>query len=228
MKKLLTFCLLVFIFIGCKDDSKNSESEEIIVTDSTAVDVPLTTKMANANGMEKFDELNELNFTFNVKVNGEVRSQRDWKWAPKTNKITLSEKGETITYKRDESLDSIAMAVDQKFINDSYWLLFPYQLMWSNYESDYTETAMAPISNKEMQQLTVNYKGKGGYTPDDTYKLYFGDDYMIKEWTYLSSKGGELTTTWEDYETFKGIPIAKMHKSADSTFQLYFTNIKVE
>ena len=228
MKKLFTLLLISTVLIGCKDNSQNSETEEPVVTDSSSVEVPVTTKLANANGMEKFNEVNQLDFTFNVKVNGEVKSQRDWKWYPKTNKVTLSEKGETLTYTKGESLDSIAMAADQKFINDSYWLLFPYQLMWSSYESDYSKTATAPISNKEMQQLTINYKGKGGYTPDDSYKLYFGDDYMIKEWTYVSSDGRELSTTWEDYETFKGIPIAKMHKSADSTFQLYFTNIKVE
>ena len=228
MKKLFTFLLLSTLLIGCKDNSKNSESDKSAAVDSTSAVVPVTTKLANANGMEKFKELNELDFTFNVSVNGEVRSQRDWKWSPKTNKVTLSEKGETISYTKGESLDSTAMAADQKFINDTYWLLFPYQLMWSTYEFDPVQKATAPISNKEMQQLTIKYIGNGGYTPGDTYKLYFEDDLMIKEWTYISSDGRELTTTWEDYETFKGVPIAKMHKSADSTFQLYFTNIKVE
>lgn len=227
MKKLITFLLLSTLLVGCKDNSENPETEEPIV-DSTSVEIPITTKLANANGMEKFNELNELDFTFNVSVNGEVRSQRDWKWFPKTNKITLSEKGETFSYTKGENLDSTAMAADQKFINDTYWLLFPQQLMWSTYESEPVQTATAPISNTEMQQLTIKYIGNGGYTPGDTYKLYFEDDYMIKEWTYISSDGRELTTTWEDYETFKGIPIAKMHKSADSTFQLYFTNINVE
>ncbi len=228
MKKLFTFLLLSTLLIGCKDNSKNSESDESIVVDSTSVEVPVTTKLANANGMEQFKQLNQLDFTFNVSVNGEVRSQRDWKWSPKTNKVILSEKGETFSYTKGESLDSTAMAADQKFINDTYWLLFPYQLMWSTYEFEPVQTATAPISNTEMQQLIINYKGNGGYTPGDTYKLYYGDDYMIKEWTYVSSDGRELTTTWEDYETFKGVPIAKMHKSADSTFQLYFTNIKAE
>jgi hypothetical protein len=226
MKKVITLCLFLTILIGCKEDSKNNEQSENQEVEITSEELPIATKLANANGVEKFKDIEELNFTFNVKVNDTLRSERAWKWFPKSKKVELTEKGETITYIQGDSLTEKTLAVDQKFINDSYWFLFPHQLMWSDFESTYNEKGIAPISNDEMQMLTINYKGKGGYSPDDTYHLFFGDDMMIKEWTYVSSTGRELTTTWEDYETFKGIPISKMHKSADGSFQLYFTGIK--
>jgi hypothetical protein len=226
MKKIITLCMLFTFLIGCKDDSKKNENLETQAIETNNEEITIPLKIANANGIEKFNELEELNFTFNVKVNDTLRSERAWKWFPKSKKIELTEKGETISYTQGDSLDEKALAADQKFINDSYWLLFPYQLKWSEFESTYNEKGLAPISNEEMRMLTVNYKGKGGYSPDDTYHLFFGDDMKIKEWTFVSSTGRELTTTWEDYETFKGIPISKMHKTADGSFQLYFTDLK--
>lgn len=228
MKKVISLCMLFILLIGCKDDSKKNETSENQTVETASKELPITTKIANANGIEKFQEIEELKFTFNVKVNDTLRSERAWKWFPKSKKVELTEKGETISYTQGDSLTEKALAADQKFINDSYWLLFPYQLMWSDYESTYNEKGIAPISNAEMQMLTINYMGKGGYSPDDSYHLFFEDDMMIKEWTYVSSTGRELTTTWEDYETFKGIPIAKMHKTADSSFQLYFTDINIK
>jgi hypothetical protein len=226
MKKVISLCMILTFLIGCKDDSKKNENSENQALETPSEELPITAKIANANGVEKFKELEELNFTFNVKLNDTLRSERAWKWFPKSKKVELTEKGETISYTQGDSLTEKTLAVDQKFINDSYWFLFPHQLMWSDFESTYNEKGIAPISKDEMQMLTVNYKGKGGYSPDDSYRVYFGDDNMIQEWTYISSTGRELTTTWEDYETFKGIPISKMHKTADSSFQIYFTDIK--
>lgn len=217
--------MLFTFLVGCKNDSKNVDGDEN-VTEAKAEEISIPTQIANANGIEKFKELEEINFTFNVKVNDTLRSERAWKWFPKTKRIELKEKGETISYTQGDSLNEKALGADQKFINDSYWLFFPYQLEWSEFESTYNEKGIAPISKEEMQMLTVSYKGKGGYSPDDSYHIFFGDDYMIKEWTYVSSGGRELTTTWEDYETFKEIPVSKMHKSEDGTFQLFFTDIE--
>jgi len=228
MKKLLSLCLLFTFLFGCKEKQSETEGLDDAITEINSEELPITEQIAIANGINKFNELNELNFTFNVKVNDTLRSTRAWKWFPKTKKVELTEKGETVSYTQGDSLTENALAADQKFINDSYWLLFPYQLMWSNFESTYNEKGISPIGNEEMKMLTVNYKGKGGYSPDDSYHIFFGEDNMIKEWTYVSSTGRELTTTWEDYETYKGIPIAKMHRSADSSFQLYFTDIKLK
>lgn len=226
MKKILLLCVLFTFLIGCKNNSEKTNEIEKTSYEVNSEELSLPEQIANANGIEKFNELEELNFTFNVKMNDTIRAERAWKWFPKTKKIELLENGEKITYTQGDSLSEKALGADQKFINDSYWLLFPYQLQWSEFESTYNEKGIAPISKKEMQMLTVSYKGKGGYSPDDSYHIFFEDDHMIKEWTYVSSGGRELTTTWEDYETFKGIPVSKMHKSEDGTFQLYFTDIE--
>ena len=78
-----------------------------------------------------------------------------------------------------------------------------------------------------MKTFVFTFESEGGYTPGDTYHIYFKDDKLIKEWTYVSSGGRSLSTTWEDYEDFNGIKIAKMHKSEDESFQLFFTDVEV-
>ncbi len=80
-----------------------------------------------------------------------------------------------------------------------------------------------------MNMITVSYPSEGGYTPGDSYDIYFDDKHMIQEWVYKASGGGrEMATTWEDYQDYKGVKIAKSHKTADGGFELYFSDISVE
>lgn len=223
MKIFLPIAFSLFLLTGCKDETKSPSQEASIPTNN-----PETTKIALANGYDNFDNVSQLNFTFNVKVNDTLRSQREWKWFPKENRVELTENGQTDSYINDGNLDDTEKAIDQKFINDTYWFLFPYQLVWSEYEFEHNRSAVAPISGEEMERISIKYPSAGGYTPGDTYHLYLSpDDSLIKEWTYESSSGRSLSTTWEDYETINGITVAKMHKSADESFQLFFTDIDV-
>ena len=225
MKKKLTLLALLIFIVSCKNDPKKAETSQ----DESAFEAPMTKEIALANGFNNFEDVNQINFTFNVKVNDTLRTKRSWKWFPKENKVELTEKGETFGYTLDGDLDEKETQIDQKFVNDKYWLLFPYELIWSEYDFEYNRNSVAPISEKEMQEITVKYADTSGYTPGDSYLIYFNeDDKMIREWTYQSAAGGGLSTTWEDYETFNGITIAKMHKSGDGSFQLYFTDIVVK
>lgn len=225
MKNILTLLALIVLFVSCKNDAEIKESEDL----ESSIEQPITSEIAYANGFKNFEDVNEIKFTFNVKVNDTLRSTRAWKWNPKKNLIELTENGETFSYTKDEELTEKEIELDKKFINDKYWLLFPYELMWSDYEFDQNRSAVAPISKEQMHELTVKYSDTSGYTPGDTYRVYFDEsDRMIREWTYQSAGGRSLSTTWEDYETFNGITIAKMHKSEDGSFQLYFTDIAVE
>lgn len=223
MKKLLFVLCLGFIFTSCKNNSENNTGE------SEKQDLPIHEKIAMANGFKEFDSINKISFTFNVKVNDTLRSSREWQWNTESDEIMLTERDTTITYTRTDSIPDNKKSIDQKFINDTYWLLFPFQLEWSTADFSEVQTAEAPISGKEMQMITVSYPSEGGYTPGDSYDIYFDDDYMIQEWVYKSSGGNrEMATTWEDYEDFKGIKIAKSHKSPDGSFELYFSDISVE
>ena len=191
-------------------------------------DQTIVQKIAEANGIENFDDVEELRYTFNVKVNDTLRTSRAWSWNPKTDMVTLTTPDSTVTYNhKTEAAEN--EKTDQRFINDQYWLLFPFHLVWDDMEWEHTEEATAPISGEQMQRVTITYPDGAGYTPGDMYEVYFGNDYMIQEWVYLSGGNRErpFATTWEDYEVYEGIAIAEMHSNADGSFELFFSDVEV-
>lgn len=224
MKNFTFLIICLTLFAGCKDRSDSSASKDDQAKD---IDQPINVQVAMANGFEEFEDVKQINFTFNVKVNDTLRTSRAWKWFPQEDRIELTEKEETITYDNDGNFNEAEQVADRKFINDTYWLLFPFQLVWSDFNMEHTSTAEAPISKEKMQQMTISFENEGGYTPGDTYHIFYKDDKLIREWTYVSSGGRSLSTTWEDYENFDGVKIAKMHKSEDGSFQLFFTDVEV-
>ena len=228
MKKISLLFLAVTLLMSCKNDQN---SQETVNNGSTEPREEMTPQkeIAMANGLKEFDNIENLEFTFNVEVNDTLRSSRHWKWNTKTGKISMTEKDSTITYTKNDSVSESVKYIDQRFINDTYWLLFPYQLEWSDANISKVSEKAAPISGDTLQMLTASYPSEGGYTPGDSYDIYFNEDNMIQEWVYKSANGKrEMPTTWEDYEDHKGLKIAKMHQSPDGSFKLFFTDIKVE
>ena len=224
MKKITFLFITIGLLSSCKQGSENPGTEDQQLENT---EQPINVEVANAHGFEEFENVKQINFTFNVKVNDTLRTTRAWKWYPQEDRVELAENDETLVYDNDGDFTEVEQAADKKFINDTYWLLFPYQLVWSDFNIEHNLKAEAPISKEPMQQLSITFEGDGGYTPGDTYHIYFKDDKILEEWTYVSSGGRTLSTTWEDYEDFNGVKIAKMHKSEDGSFQLFFTDIEV-
>lgn len=184
-------------------------------------------------GLEEFDKIKEINFTFNVEKEGN-KIKRKWRWEPKTGKVTYWGKdtsgNETeFTYYRND-LNEKDKPIDQWFINDQYWLLFPFHLIWDEgIEITQESKTKNPIRKENGRLLSVKYLGEKGYTPGDIYELYIGKDNLIKEWVYRRGGGtSPLTTTWEENKQFGPIIISTLHKDADNTFKLWFTDIGIE
>tara|TARA_R110000868_G_scaffold30589_4_gene112940 strand:+ start:8962 stop:9636 length:675 start_codon:yes stop_codon:yes gene_type:complete len=223
MKKITILIVLALTLItSCKNDKKHEiATPEPVLT--------ILQKVAYAHGFESWKNVDELKFTFNVDRDT-THFERDWSWKPKTNEVSGRSFGESISYNRN-ALDSTSIKSNGAFVNDKYWLLAPYQLVWdaSNFTHEYHAQAEAPISKKSMQKLTIVYGSEGGYTPGDAYDFYFGDDYMIQEWVFR--KGNQaapsMTTTWEDYTVLNGLKIAKTHKNAEGNFKLHFTGLAI-
>ncbi len=187
-------------------------------------------QIADANGYENWNEVTEIAFTFNVDRDT-THFERSWVWRPKTNTITAISDTDTLTYNWSD-MDSTAYKTNAGFINDKYWLLAPFQLVWDmgNITTSHEKDATAPISKKQLQKLTIVYGNEGGYTPGDAYDLYFGEDLLITEWVFRESNQTEpsMITTWEDYMEVKGLKIAKMHRMSEGDFKLYFSGISVK
>lgn len=218
MKSTTLFASIIFLMISNFTYSQETEQE-----------ISVLEKIANAHGFENWKNIKELKFTFNVDRDT-MHFERSWVWKTKTNDFTSITTKDTIQYNWS-TMDSLAYKTNAGFINDKFWLLIPYQLVWDadniNYE---VNQSIAPISKKTMQKLTIVYGNEGGYTPGDAYDLYFEDDFLIKEWVFRKSNQEEpsTTTTFEDYVELNGLKLAKMHKMAEGNFKLYFTELEIK
>ena len=228
MKKFLTMLFFAFLTMSCNNPKKTSENK---VENQTNAEIKATTaeKIANANGYENWQDVSEIAFTFNVD-RGKRHFERSWVWKPKTGDISMISGKDTICYNRSK-MDSLIMKTDGAFINDKYWLLAPFQIVWDEGTTfSEKEHAIAPISKDTLRQLTIVYGNEGGYTPGDAYDFFYDSNFKIKEWNYRESNSDtiSMSTTWEDYENFNGLEIAKTHKDSSGNFRLYFTGISVK
>lgn len=223
MKNTIYLLTLFLMFFSCK--KKTNEAS----IDKETREVSILEKIANAHGFKNWDNVEELVYTFNVD-RGDNHYARAWVWQPKTNKIKMTTGKDTISYTRDLPLDSIYLNADKGFINDKYWLLVPFNLIWdkNNFTYTYSESEISPIKEENMQKLTIVYSNEGGYTPGDAYDLYFNEDYLIKEWVYRKENTKEisLATTKENYIDIQGLKIATSHKNKEGSFHLYFSDLK--
>ncbi|PWH81725.1 hypothetical protein DIS18_13675 [Algibacter marinivivus] len=213
MKKLLVIISILSICFSCKQKTETIQPEKAIST---------AEKIANAHGFENWGNVSEIQFTFN--------KNRHWIWKPKTNDVSLIRKKDTLNYNR-KHIDSLSKKADRAFINDKFWLLIPFQLVWdSGITISESTKEIAPISKNEMNKITLLYGSEGGYTPGDAYDIYFDDSYIIKEWGFRKGnkpKAG-LTNTFENYQDFNGIKIALDHKKAEGDWNLTLSDIKIK
>ncbi|MDC6390175.1 hypothetical protein PP182_15890 [Maribacter sp. PR1] len=223
MKKYPSLLILILLItLSCKEDKPKEESD-------TETETAVLEKIANANGYENWKDVERIKFTFNVDRDSS-HFERTWLWEPKTNDVVFMTHEDTISYNRKE-MDSVIAKTDAGFINDKYWMLAPYQLVWdqNSFTYELTDSIQSPMGKENMNKLTIVYGDEGGYTPGDAYDFYFGDDYVIQEWVFRRGNQSEpnMVTSWEDYKSYNGLDIATMHKMGEGNFQLYFTGIEV-
>lgn len=228
MKLTLPFLILILLLSGCVDSNRNPETQlaEKTMNDSLATEQ----RIANYYGFENWKNVNELNFTFNIETRDRSIA-RSFSWNLKTDDVTMIKGGDTISYNRMATLDSITQYADRVFINDSYWLLAPFKLVLDKGTTFTSETdVIAPISKDTLNKLTVIYTGEGGYTPGDAYDIYYDENFAIREWGYRRENGETVSTltSWEEEQTFQGIRLSTMHKDSTESFKLYFNEISIK
>ena len=221
MKNFLIATFLLVLAFSCS--RKANDSSEV----NELSDIEM---IARAYGIDSFNELNQLQYTFNVARHDTLLVARTWLWNRESGDITMITDQDTVNYQQANITDELKK-VDHRFINDKYWLLFPFQLVW---DSNMTYTNMgsqkAPISGNELTKLTVQYGQDGGYTPGDAYDLYLDDNWIIREWEFRKSAKGSPGSmiSWEGYAEYNGIKVATDHLNKDSGLRIYFSDIKFE
>ena len=217
MKKYISLIVFISIIINTSFAQTNGNA--------------LAQKVADAYGLKNFKKAKSMSFTFNVKRDTFPSTYRSWDWNIAANTVTMTTAKEKITYRRDTIQSAAIKSVDGRFINDQYWLIFPYHAaMDKGCTLTEKENVTAPISKSNSTMLTVQYNNVDGYTPGDAYDLYIDKKNMVTEWVYRN-KGVEkpsLNTTWKDNVTNAGVKTATDFTSEDGKFKIYFTGISVK
>ena len=172
MKYLLSL-LLVALFLSCKQEPKIPVEPEPQLT--------ILDSIGMVYGYPNWSKVNSIHFTFNVV--GDPGYKRSWKWDVRKQEVTSVIEEDTVTYLR-RAVDSTVAEVDARFINDKYWLLVPFNLVWDqeNFTYSIEDEVKAPISQLPHKKLTIVYGDTGGYTPGDAYDFYLSKNLEIKEW----------------------------------------------
>jgi hypothetical protein len=198
-------------------------------------------QIAKAYGLDSFGQVEAIRYTWNAQFPG-VNVARAWVWEPKTNKVSFEGKdkdGKPVkaTYLRSQ-LDSqpanVKTDVDPAFINDNYWLLFPFHAYWDKSATVTDQGAKPlPLGNGSGELVSVKYPSDGGYTPGDTWDLYVGNDNVVQQFVYHrggAKKPSQVAATWEAYKKAGPLLISTDHhgKADGNDVHIFITDVAVK
>ena len=202
---------------------------------------PVIEKLAKTYGIDSYGQVEAIRYTFNAQFPG-VDLSRTWTWEPKTGQVTYESKDKSgkpvkVTYLRSQLSSQPADVkdnIDPGFVNDNYWLLFPFHAYWDS-SATVTDEGMQklPLGKGSADKVVVKYPSAGGYTPGDTWTLYVGPDGRVEAFQF--NRGGPkkpsvVITTWAGYKKAGPLLFSTEHRgTADGKpFQLTFTNVAVK
>jgi hypothetical protein len=197
--------------------------------------------IAKTYGVDSFGQIDAIRYTFNVEFPG-VKVSRSWVWEPKTGQVSYEGKDKDgkpvkVTYQHSQissQSDVIKNEIDPAFVNDQYWLVFPFHAYWDT-GADVQDKGMQqlPQGSGSAQLVSVKYPSDIGYTPGDTWDLYVGKDNRVEQMVY--HRGGPkkpslVVATWEGYKKAGPLVVSTEHRgTADGgTLHLFFSDVAVK
>jgi len=203
---------------------------------------PILDQIAKTYGIDSWDKIEAIRYTWNGEVPGLFKASRTWTWEPKTNKVTFEDvdkegKPEKVTYLRSElsTQPDAVKKVDSGFINDNYWALFPFHAYWDT-SATVTDQGMQklPLGTGSATLVSVKYPSEaGGYTPGDTWNLYVGKDNRVQLLEFHhggDAKPSLVIATWTGYKKAGPLLFSTEHRgTADSKpLHISLTNVAVK
>src|SRR5947208_15547971 len=95
---------------------------------------PNLDQVAKTFGIDSWDQVEAVRYTWNGEITGLFKAAHKWEWEPKTNKVSFEGtdkdgKPVKVSYVRTDlssQSDAVKNQIDPSFINDNYWVLFPF------------------------------------------------------------------------------------------------------
>ena len=204
---------------------------------------PIVEQIAKTYGIDSFGQIEAIRYTWNGEITGLFKASHVWEWEPKTGKVSFQGtdkdgKPIKVTYMRSQlssQPESVKTQVEPSFVNDNYWLLFPFHAYWDT-GATVTDQGMKklPIGKGSARLVSVKYPAEGGgFTPGDTWDLYVGKDNRVEQFVY--HRGGPkppklVTATWAGYKKAGPLLVSTEHHGpADGKpFTLTISNVAVK
>jgi len=204
---------------------------------------PIVEQIAKTYGLDSWGQIEGLRYTFNLELPGlKLKLAHTWEWEPKTGRVTYEGKDKDgkpvkVTYLRSQ-LNSqpanVKEEIDPAFINDQYWLIFPFHVVWdSGADVEDTGKHKLPLGKGSAERVVVKYSSDVGYTPGDTWELFVGPDNRVQEFIYRRGgpkKPSVVTTTWAGYKKAGPLLISMDHRGTadDKPARIFFSDVSVQ
>ncbi|HAV14477.1 MAG TPA: hypothetical protein DCX06_13450 [Opitutae bacterium] len=182
---------------------------------------PLANSIAEAHGLSSWESVESLEFTFYV--NREPAVNRHWKWDVTQGVVTRTVDGNSATIELAAIGSEADEGVHRQFINDTFWLLFPFSVVWSGPAVSDHGTIALEIDGEQhdLQKVTALWASDVGYTPGDAYDLYLDKNLEIKGWTFRKANADEgKFFSWKQPVSLGPIKVYESYylKNADEPF----------
>jgi hypothetical protein len=192
--------------------------------------------MAKTFGLDSFGQVDGIRYTFNVERPG-TSVARSWEWNPKTDAVTYEGKDKEgkpvkVSYQRSQ-VSGPKEEIDASFLNDQYWLLLPFHVIWDK-NATVTDEGMQklPLGNESGEKLVLKYPAEGGYSEGDTWDIYVAADGRIQEFVYHAGpkKPRTVIAPWTDYKKAGPLLFSLDHqsKAGDAPVHIFFSNLAVK
>ncbi len=204
---------------------------------------PIIEQIAKTYGIDSFGQIDSIRYTWNGEITGLFKAAHKWEWEPKTGKVSFEGtdkdgKPVKVTYMRSElssQPDDVKNQVEPSFVNDNYWLLFPFHAYWDT-SATVTDQGMQklPAGAGSAQLVSVKYPAEaGGYTPGDTWDLYVGKDHRVEYLVFRhggTKKPSLVKATWTGYKMAGPLLVSTEHRgTADGkALHIFMTDVAVK
>lgn len=190
-----------------------------------------------AYGVDHAHQIEAMAFSFNIQY-GDSHVKREWYWDVADNRIEYRGEGPTglpinLVYYRDD-LDRgdavLNRRVDEQFVDDQYWLLFPFHLSWEkDLQVAYAAERDMNIEPRVSECVSIRYPEQDSMK-GDIYDVFVGPDRLIREWAYRPRGTNEpsFVTTWEKHARAGPVMFSLMHRSGDGAFRVWYDRVAVK
>ena len=234
MRKLDRSTAMRCLFVGVLALAPNSWAQER---------APILDQVAKTFGIDSWDKVEAIRYTWNGEIPGLFKLAHAWEWEPKTGKISYEGKdkdGKPVKVTYDSSQlgnqsDQVKNEVEPAFVNDNYWLLFPFHAYWDTSATVTDQgTKKLPVGAGSATLVSVKYPAEaGGYTPGDTWDLYVGKDKRVEYLVY--HRGGPkkpslVVASWAGYKKAGPLLVSTEHRGTadDKPLHIFITDLAVK